>query len=269
MIPFYEQKEGLLQITAGNVMNFPLHLHIYLEILYVAKGEILAKIGGSEYKVQKGQLALIFPNIVHEYRTESSPDDTEFSLIVCHPFLTGDCENMLKSCQPANPVIPEQDLHKDVAYAISALTECSNDKQLAKLFIQLILMRTTPRLTLISNQGLLPHDLTVLIISYISEHYQEPLTLQILAKKFGVSRYRLSRIFSNIVRVQFNQYINTLRIDKAKSLLHNTNQDILSVGLNCGFENQQTFNRTFKTICGLTPKEYRKMSLEQKGSGNF
>ena len=260
MVPFYEQKKELLQTGTGNQMNFPLHLHLALELLYVVKGEIKAKIGSSEYTVRSGELALMFPNTVHDYLTVSKREDTKFIMIIASPLLAGDFKNILLSAHPIYPIISSNALHQDAVYAIKALlADKSVNDALAKLFIQLILTRVMPHLKLESNQNLSPHDLTAQVISYISEHFSEPLSLEMLSKKFGASRYQISRIFSKTIAVKYYDYINTLRINYAKSLLQNTDQDILSIGFDCGYENQQTFNRVFKSYCNVSPKQYRKL----------
>lgn len=261
MVPFYEQKKELLQVGLGNKIDFPLHLHISLELFYVIKGEIKAKIGGEQYTVRTGELALIFPNTTHDYLTVSKQEDTEYIMIIASPLLTDDFKNSLLSSHPINPIVSSENLHKDAIYAIkSLLDESCESERLKKLFVQLILTRVFSQITLESNKNLLPQDITAQIISYISEHFTENISLDFLSKKFGISRYQISRIFSNTIEVKYNDYLNTLRIWFAKTLLENTNQDILSIGFDCGFENQQTFNRVFKSHCGVSPKQYRKNS---------
>ena len=108
-----------------------------------------------------------------------------------------------------------------------------------------------------SGKGIASSFLTA-VISYISEHFCEPLSLEILSKELGVCRFYLSRIFTQVLHTGFHEYVNTLRIDQAKKLLENTRDSILDVAIQCGFQNQQTFNRVFKEICGITPSAFRK-----------
>lgn len=53
-------------------------------------------------------------------------------------------------------------------------------------------------------------------------------------------------------------YINIKRIDKAISLLSTTDETILNIATQCGFNNSANFNRIFKKITQLTPKQYRR-----------
>ena len=100
-----------------------------------------------------------------------------------------------------------------------------------------------------------------MIISYISNNYEENLTLTSIANRFGVSKYSLSRMFSNVLGVSFYQYINLLRIDFAEILLVNTDLSITDIAIKCGYNNQQTFNRAFKDRNKTTPSMFRKKML--------
>lgn len=53
-------------------------------------------------------------------------------------------------------------------------------------------------------------------------------------------------------------YINIKRIDKAVNLLTKTNDTVINIASKCGFNSPANFNRIFKKITGLTPKECRK-----------
>lgn len=53
-------------------------------------------------------------------------------------------------------------------------------------------------------------------------------------------------------------HISISAVNYAKGLLQNSSLDILTIAMDSGFENQQTFNRVFKSLCGMTPKEYRR-----------
>ena len=60
---------------------------------------------------------------------------------------------------------------------------------------------------------------------------------------------------------QFYEYVNTLRVEYAKNLQLNSQYSVLDIAMQCGFQSQQTFNRVFKEICGMTPLAYRKRSF--------
>ena len=55
----------------------------------------------------------------------------------------------------------------------------------------------------------------------------------------------------------FSDYVGSLRVRQAQGLLRATDRKIAQIALDCGFENQRTFNRTFLKVCGTTPRAYR------------
>ena len=95
------------------------------------------------------------------------------------------------------------------------------------------------------------------LISYICGNYRRNVSLDMAAHELGVSRYCISRIFTNKIGVSFSDYINSLRIDFAKKRLKSSDIPISEISIESGFENQRSFNRTFKKFCGKSPKEYR------------
>ena len=95
------------------------------------------------------------------------------------------------------------------------------------------------------------------VLQYISEHFTEPLTLETTARALGISRIHLSHIFSQQLKINFRQYINTLRIDRACALLRDPSYTISQIVYLCGYGNPRTFHRAFLSIHNMTPKEYR------------
>lgn len=259
MIPFYENKTDLLRVETGCEKTFPLHLHVCPELLYLVSGTIEAQVGDGCFVLRSGDFLLVFPNLVHGYRTISPPADTRFQLAICRPYLAGDLADRLLTQRPRVPVIRAADLHKDVPYAMADLLEIAetSDTRVIQPLFQLILARALPLLDLETAHDLPSPDLTVQVIVYLSAHYREPLSLQSLSAVFGVGRFRLSRLFTRTVHVGFYPYIHRLRIDYAKHLLETTSRGVLDIALDSGFESQQTFNRVFRDQCGMTPRDYR------------
>jgi AraC-like DNA-binding protein len=95
------------------------------------------------------------------------------------------------------------------------------------------------------------------VLHYISEHFTEPLSLETTARALGISRIHLSHIFSQQLKINFRQYINTLRIDRACALLRDPAYTISQIVYLCGYGNPRTFHRAFQAQCGVPPKQYR------------
>ncbi len=95
------------------------------------------------------------------------------------------------------------------------------------------------------------------IISYMEEHYQEPIALKHLADAIPCNPQYLCRFFKELAGVSPIQYLISYRIERACGLLANTSLPILQIAMDCGFDNVSYFIRKFKKSRGCTPKEFR------------
>ncbi|TBL79929.1 helix-turn-helix transcriptional regulator [Paenibacillus thalictri] len=99
------------------------------------------------------------------------------------------------------------------------------------------------------------------IVQHINRHYAEQMTLTTLSEQFFISPYYLSRAFKDITSFSFIEYLNFTRIKEAQKLLRETNDKIIEVAQQVGFENIAHFGRVFKKQTKLAPLEYRKLKL--------
>lgn len=88
--------------------------------------------------------------------------------------------------------------------------------------------------------------------------YSEPLTLKQCADKIFINEKYLGRIFKEQLGKSFHEYLNEVRLQRAKSLLTDTVLSIATIAYECGFSNIPYFNRTFKKRFGATPSYIRK-----------
>ena len=102
------------------------------------------------------------------------------------------------------------------------------------------------------------------IITYVTEHYTEKLSLEEVANQVGFSREYFCRFFKQHMGITFLRYLNEVRISHAGRLLTSTDMSISEVMTESGFTNQTIFNRLFKEIYGMTPRQARNTSAEDK-----
>lgn len=262
MIPFYEKSDQDIRVFNSTKFHFPLHLHSQLELMYVLEEEVKVEIHNKEKILQQGDFIIIFPNILHGYNSEFSPSSSRNSCLTAIGGLrlTGEYLNKLTNYHAQDPVILREDLHDDVNFAMKALLKEMNhgkDLSVCKALIQLILARTLPQLELVKNKDSDFSGLIYQLVNFISQNFQKDLSLDILADELGVSKYYLSRIFSNNLKTNFNDYINSIRLDYATMLISTTDNPITQICLNSGFSSQRTFNRVFQETLQMTPREYR------------
>lgn len=108
------------------------------------------------------------------------------------------------------------------------------------------------------------------MMNYIDENFQEGIDLDILAEEFYFSTSYISRFFKSMTGINFQQYLNYIRLDKASELLLYTNKSITNIAVEIGLNNVKTLNRLFRYYYDSSPSEYREkykginMEIQQK-----
>lgn len=92
---------------------------------------------------------------------------------------------------------------------------------------------------------------------YVREHLKDDITVNDIASSMYISTNYFSRLFKRITGEGCNNYIIKKRMEKAKSLLENTNTKIGTIALNVGYKDTNYFSLAFKKQTGLSPKEFR------------
>lgn len=100
------------------------------------------------------------------------------------------------------------------------------------------------------------------VLHYIQHNYRENLKLETLAPLFGYNSSYLGRLFTKKLNVNFNSYLDQVRIAKAKELLTDRSLKVYEIAERVGYNNVDYFHRKFKKYEGTSPAEYRKQ-LEQ------
>jgi len=99
------------------------------------------------------------------------------------------------------------------------------------------------------------------MIDYLEQNYAHPLTLDILAEHFMMNYSYLSRAFKKVCHFSVVEYINMLRIRKAKELLREKLLGVNEIAETVGFENVNYFYKVFKALEKNTPQKYRESTV--------
>ena len=92
---------------------------------------------------------------------------------------------------------------------------------------------------------------------YISQHFNESLTLEDVATHVHLHPSYFSTMFKQSTGSSFKEYLNMVRIEEGKRLLSNTDYSIIDIAIAIGFEDQSYFSKVFKKYTGRTPKQFR------------
>ncbi len=111
--------------------------------------------------------------------------------------------------------------------------------------------------TLESNGGSKDNILLRPALEYIENNYSRQITLDGMAAICNISSSYFSKLFKRDIGENFANYINKIRIRKAKELLETSNDSITNISMDLGFEECGYFIKVFKRLEGVTPAVYR------------
>lgn len=129
---------------------------------------------------------------------------------------------------------------------------------------QIILSHLIPQLSVTKVSVGNNPEIISLIMRYVSENYQSSLTLEMLSDALGISKYKISRIFSDKIKMSFRSYLGMLRANHAAQLINTSNEVLSKIAEQSGFESARSFYRVFRETYGVSPAIYRDMVRNKK-----
>ncbi len=93
---------------------------------------------------------------------------------------------------------------------------------------------------------------------WMEKHAADDLSVPILADQAGLSVRTLQRRFSTATGLPVREYLQELRIEKARGLLERTAMPVSEICWAVGYEDTSTFSRLFRSVCGLSASDYRR-----------
>lgn len=258
MYPVYEETSTQIHVVCKDSRHVRPHLHRALEMVYVTEGTLELGVGKELYHMEKGDLGIVFPDMIHHCQVFSEGINRACH-ILAEPSVCGAFKDELFRRCPREPVIPREALAEDAVYAVGRLMELGRDEAaVGQAYIQVLLARSMPCLALMEKAQQEEGDLVYQMVVYMAAHFREHVTLSMAARDLGVSKYTLSRLFSGIFHRNFNRYLNELRLSCVCELLEYTDRTVTEICLEAGFDSQRTFHRVFRETCRMTPGEYRR-----------
>ncbi len=255
------EKKDKFSFIAKHIKGFrgyPPMFHPHGELIYVTRGEINMMVDGYEHILREGELAAVFPYVVHSY--EDAPG-AEIFMILFEPEIVSLFEPELVSKKPLYPYVAQSQAFLPT---LEKITELMNEKEQIKAktavaYLSAMVGELLDSLPLCDVESV-SENMIKPILLYCSEHFTDPdISIKKIADELYISQSYVSKVFSMKLKYGFREYINELRIANAKKLLAKTELKIVDIMLECGFKNQSSFNRIFGEICGVSPSAYRKI----------
>ena len=98
--------------------------------------------------------------------------------------------------------------------------------------------------------------------SEINNNYSSNIKISDIAKYVGLNRSYFSNLFTKTLGISPQEYLLSLRIEKACTLLEDLQLTIGEVSIKVGYTDQLTFSKIFKKTKGVSPKLYRQLLLD-------
>lgn len=226
------------------------HLHEYSEFLYCKKGSTDIFVNGKHIHLSEKHLVWIPPNYIHQYK------QTDANLI-CAVFSNDFIplfSHLTKEKRLQVSAIDFVDTYNifDVLHTISP-----DNLMLISGYLNLICAKVIEQSSF-EPMKQLDGVLYQKVISYLSSHFKEEISLKHLAKKFGYNEKYLSHSLHELTGVHFSKLLALYRIEHARNMLiGKPDYTISEIALSSGFTALNTFNRVFKEITGVTPSQYK------------
>ncbi|NBJ93629.1 cupin domain-containing protein [Parablautia muri] len=127
---FYENKpDFFILYNETTSLQYPLHIHSYIEYVHVISGLVEMQIGVGNYTLGPGDIALIFPNVQHKYHTLSSSGNTQFYIMNSSVDILPMYQMELLGKYPHVPVVHPSPMHEDILYAEKRLFEITLEEE--------------------------------------------------------------------------------------------------------------------------------------------
>lgn len=256
------------------------HSHDFSELVVILQGSAVHIIEGREYPVTAGQVFLIHSGVSHGYK---NVDGIEYINVMFQPeqLLQLSELRLLPGFQALFYIEPfyrkemnfkgmltlnEAQLQEAIKLLDLILTEYELQPQGYRLMIRSYFTALVGLLSRYYQIGSGADDNKALrigeAVTYIEEHFLQPITLQAMADKAYLSTRQFQRVFTRNYHTTPMDYVIRKRLDYSCTLLRHPNLSISQVALESGFRDQNYYARQFRKVYSCTPSEYREKLRE-------
>jgi AraC-like DNA-binding protein len=270
---YFDYGERYKQIN----MDFQ-HSHRFHEIMIPLSPNATHIIEGIPYSLEEGDIVLLPPGVLH--RTEYPAGAPSKRLIISFWYpkeLFGMAEYYLPLLSIFNTQMPIYRFPEEIRRQVLGILDeiytfsrshdyLSHPEQrlvIHSLFVHfLYALKHNQSKNLYSNKpsGNSAAQKIYSIAYYIHSHYDDDLSLDSLAERFFLSSCYLSHQFKKVTGFTLINYIQQVRITRARDLLLSTNHSVSDIAQSCGFQSFSQFNRIFRQTYGQSPSAMRSNS---------
>ena len=256
MHTFYEQRPEKLFIGEMTHTPYPSHIHSLAEIMVLTRGTAVMTIDGVQYRLNPGDSAVVFPLVDHSY--DELSEDSNGLVAIFPPDIIPEYAATFRSMQPESPVLPAGNTSVDLRLSADRLGRLNMEENLPMCVAHLhvLLAGILHSLSYRPAYDYSDRGLGYRIITYINEHAFEEISLESTSRALGISISHLSHFCAERLHSHFRQFINAIRIERARMLMRDPNLTLTEICGICGYANMRTFRRAFLAEMGCLPSEH-------------
>lgn len=255
--------------------SVPLHWQNSMELIYIKRGAGLAQVALNVMEARAGDIFVLPPGTLHGLR-QSPGKRMEYENFIFSLTLLGGADDVcaqqyLMPLQSGRQTLPARLSLEDPGYAAAAacLADaeefCRTRRSGFELGVKGAMLRFVALLLAEQNLPPAPPDSVGAarlkkLLQRVEDDCAAPLSVGQAAAECGCSASHFMRWFKKMTGTTFGVYLNERRLATAAELLRTTDDTVLSIAEQAGFENLSNFNRRFKARYGVTPRQYRSMA---------
>lgn len=268
-------KEGLpVNVITANIMEYPIHFHDDIEVVYVLDGSVGLKNGYYSYVLNQGDIFILNDREIHSFQHTDQPNmvmmlqmDTSFFTKyygnLKNSFFVTDMKNEddenLEALRNILGRLMLDILDKGYGYEYKVIEGTHN--LLANLLanFQYFTMENGKFVNEAKNIGnkVLAGRLNR-ITDYMYENYSRRLTLNEIADMEHLSIYYLSHVIKEATGLSFQELLSFIRVEESEKLLLGSSKKIGAISEESGFSAIRYYIKYFTKWFGMHPQEYRK-----------
>jgi AraC-like DNA-binding protein len=253
-LPFLEAKR-----CRKNDLAYQKHFHEEYSIGLIDEGETQAWCEGVLWRVEKGRMISFPPHMLHACQPADAAKWAYKMLFLKAQWF--DHLELPEMNRLEMPFLLEKGRNAACSMLLNrtmeGLTEGGSPLEIETGLIELVHTLVTKHVYDLAHEpyGALEQNYVKRTKEYIHAHYTDRITLDMLERETGISRYHLIRMFKKSTHLPPHAYQNLLRINHAKKELKNR-RPIADIAVDTGYYDQSHFSKAFAKIVGATPQAY-------------
>lgn len=252
---YFRDKEEQEIMCFNKDLTYFSHIHRAVEIIWCENKRIDVTVNNVIYRLNEGDICFIHSEWQHEMKDYSSN-----TCLLIPPCALGNYYQFMRGREPGGCLIKKERAAPIKDFFDKYVREniyAKKNPVFQSGMIDLLLGMFIEELTVIKKKTPETGDYGIVskIVEYISLNFANELSIEKVAEDLNYNKYYISKVFNNIMKISFRDYLNLIRLADFRANFHK-DRSIEQQIAECGFTSRQTFYRAFRKQYGTTPNEF-------------